>query len=119
MIKIFILEDDDNRIKQFRKNFINADLTIVKNSKDAIKILRKEFPYDYLFLDHDLGGKQMVASGNNTGYEVAKWLSKNKAKKPKFELYVHSLNKPGANNIIGILGYGVYIPFVWMKVINF
>jgi len=50
MIKIFILEDDDNRIKQFRKNFINADLTIVKNSKDAIKILRKEFPYDYFIL---------------------------------------------------------------------
>jgi len=34
-----------------------------------------------LFLDHDLGGKQMVASGNNTGYEVAKWLSKKQSEK--------------------------------------
>jgi len=42
-------------------------------------------PFDYLFLDHDLGGKQMVNSRENTGYEVAEWLSKNKLKKPKLE----------------------------------
>ena len=119
MIRIFILEDDDNRIRQFRKNFINVELTIIKNSKDAIKILRKQFPYDYLFLDHDLGGQQMVNSGKNTGYEVAQWLSKNILKKPKLALYVHSLNKPGADNIIAELGYGIYVPFIWTKVINF
>ena len=119
MIRIFILEDDDNRIKQFRKNFINAELTITKDSKDAIKILRKQLPYDYLFLDHDLGGQQMTKSGENTGYEVAQWLSKNALKKPKLGLYIHSLNIPGAKNMHDALGYGTHIPFVWQKVIKF
>jgi len=45
MAKIFILEDNDERIAQFRKNFRNADLTIAKESKKAIKILRKENPF--------------------------------------------------------------------------
>jgi len=112
MIKIFILEDDDNRIRQFRKNFTNAELTITKNSKDAIKILRKQLPYDYLFLDHDLGDKRMTRSDENTGYEVAQWLSKNALKKPKLGLYIHSLNTPGAKNMRGVLGYGSLVPFV-------
>jgi CheY-like chemotaxis protein len=119
VLRVFILEDDDNRIIKFRQNFINAKLTFAKKSKDAIKILQKQSPFDYIFLDHDLGGDQIVKSGENTGYEVAKWLSENKIKKPKYGLFVHSLNKPGADNMIGKLGYGTYVPFAWMKVIKF
>lgn len=119
MIKIFILEDNDERIIQFRKNFINAELTIVKKSKSAIKILRKENPFDYIFLDHDLGGEEMVQSGEGTGYEVAQWLAKNTLKKPKYSLYVHSLNGPGASNIINELKYGSRVPFVWTNTVRF
>ncbi len=61
----------------------------------------------------------MVESDGGTGYEVAQWLAKNALKKPKFALYVHSLNFPGATNIISELGYGSHIPFVWTKLISF
>ena len=119
MIKVFILEDNEERIAQFRKNFKNASLTITKESKNAIEILRKESPFDYIFLDHDLGGNEMVESGKGTGFEVAQWLSKNTLKKPKFGMYIHSLNGPGAENIIAELKYGQRVPFVWTKVVDF
>lgn len=119
MVKIFILEDNEKRIEQFRKNFINAQITFAKESKKAIKILQKCAPFDYIFLDHDLGEETMVKSGENTGFEVAQWLRKNAIKKPKFELYVHSLNKPGADNIISELKYGQYVPFVWQRTLKF
>jgi len=119
MTRVFILEYNEERIAQFHKNFKNATLTIAKKSKDAIKILRKANTFDYIFLDHDLGGTEMVTSGAGTGYEVAQWLSKNTLKKPKFSLYVHSLNGPGAENIIAKLGYGQRVPFIWTKIISF
>jgi len=53
------------------------------------------------------------------GMKWLQWLAKNALKKPKFALYVHSLNFPGATNIISELGYGSHIPFVWTKLISF
>jgi len=119
MVRIFILEDDNCRIRQFHANFKNAELTITDSSKEAIKILKKEKRFDYIFLDHDLGGKQMVDSGENTGFEVAQWLFQHPKKKPKFNLYVHSLNPAGRKNILGELGYGQAVPFVWSKKLKF
>lgn len=116
-MRILILEDDAKRHKQFKMNFIGHVLTIVETAHECIEALVKE-KFDALFLDHDLGGEQMVASGKGTGYEVALWLSKHIDYAPK-EIYVHSLNIPGALNMINVLsGVGIYAvraPFLWLN----
>jgi len=119
MVRVFILEDDQNRVRQFKANFSKCELTFTDTSKEAISILKKERRFDYIFLDHDLGGMQMVDSGKNTGYEVAQWISKHSSKQPKFDLYVHSLNPAGRQNILAELGFGIPAPFVWTKKIKF
>ena len=122
---IVILEDDPNRIRQFKEKigvasnlmiFTDVDPCIkyVKNNKDSI---------DMIFLDHDLGGEIYVDSSNhNTGYTMAK-----KIKEIYGDSYprtiVHSLNPAGVKNIMNILTDAEAIPFqtliksinVWLK----
>ena len=60
MKKILILEDDDNRILIFKRNysFCGYELVFVKHSNEAIEQLKNN-KFDFIFLDHDLNGKQM------------------------------------------------------------
>lgn len=112
-MKILILEDDLGRQEQFKKNLSKHDVTIVDNSKETIEKL-KNGKWDILFLDHDLGGQVHVPSGENTGYEVAKFLEENKQFQPE-NIITHSLNPVGAKNIIAALPKAVHIPFVWIE----
>ena len=112
-MKILILEDDLTRQRLFKENLIKHDIFITDSSKVAIWKLTKE-PWDILFLDHDLGGNVFVESGEDTGYEVAKFLEENKQYTPN-TVIVHSLNVVGAQNIISALPEAIYIPFVWTK----
>ena len=119
MIKILILEDDNERIKLFKRNFINAKLRIVKTVKHAIEELIDEIPHA-LFLDHDLGGHVMVESGGKeeTGYDVAKFLVENPQYIPQ-KIYIHSLNPSGQNNIKGLLPSAEIAPFIWGHEVDF
>lgn len=111
---ILILEDSDERIGQFRKNFINAELIIVKTSKEAIIELKNK-KFDIIFLDHDLGGKVFQTPGENTGYEVAQWISKN-LKDSK--VAIHSLNMPAVKVMKNCLPEAIICPFIWIKEID-
>jgi len=75
--------------------------------------------YDILSIDHDLGGKTYVESGEGTGYEVAEWLYENPDRKPK-EIYLHSLNSAGRKNMKNVLPESVEAPFAWknLKISN-
>ena len=75
-MKILILDDDWNRHKQFKKRFVGATTHHVETVGQCILALQMSC-WDALFLDHDLGGQQMVESGDNTGYAVAVWLRDN------------------------------------------
>ena len=114
-MKILILEDSHQRHHQFRINFIGHLLTIVETVPECIEALQTE-EFDAICLDHDLGGKEMVKSGDGTGYEVAVWLTKNKDRTPK-HLYIHSMNSTGAKNMKNVLesaGLSVtYAPGLW------
>lgn len=110
-MKILVLEDNFERQEQFRKNLVGHNVTITDSSKTAIEKLSSE-KWDVLFLDHDLGGLVHVPSGENTGYEVAQLLEENKQFMPKY-IIVHSLNEPGAKNIIRALSNAIHIPFAW------
>lgn len=116
MSKILILDDDENRHVQFANKYATEDLTHVHTSLDAIETLKNN-EYDYVFLDHDLGGLVMQESGDGTGYEVAEWISNNPDRKPIKMVILHSLNPPGRKNMCNILkAKGIDVmesPFLW------
>ena len=71
--------------------------------------------FDVLYLDHDLDGQSFQKSGENTGFEVAEWLSK----KPPFvfippEIYIHSLNPEGVKNMKRVLPDAIEKPYAWL-----
>ena len=111
-MKIFILEDDPERIKKFRRNLIGHELDITTTVDEGKKYINKK--YDLIFLDHDLGGHQMVDSGEGTGYElaalIADTVNKNSA------IIIHSLNHYGASAMHFCLPDAQRIPFI---VLNF
>lgn len=93
-MNILILDDSLTRLSTFRRKLIGAVVTCVERSKDCIKELEENGPFDYLFLDHDLDQKIYVPSGPGTGYEVALWLKNNPDKKPK-KIILHTCNEIG------------------------
>lgn len=112
MIRIFVLEDNKDRIYWFKRIFKDFDLTIAMSTKGAK--LRYNGVYDILFLDHDLGGEVYVDSKEeNTGAGFARWLMKDEDPYGVSfnQVVIHSMNPTGAKNIMGILEKGACISF--------
>jgi CheY-like chemotaxis protein len=98
MARILVLEDNQSRIKSFRLNFlVGNNLKVVETSREAIAALSSEV-WDWLFLDHDLGGQAFVESGPGTGYEVACFLEEHPDRKPA-HIVIHSMNPAGGDKI--------------------
>ena len=118
MLRILILEDDDNRIATFTKTLGGSHcLHIVKEAADAITILQTETeegrPYDVLFLDHDLGNETMVdMKEKNTGSEVVRWLVRTDLLLEQPYIFIHSLNTPAARVMERNLKYNDRFIFV-------
>ena len=117
MARILILDDDATRHEQFAKKYIGEELVHVTIAAEAINHLEYGPKFDYVFLDHDLGGLQMVESGDDTGYEVAEWLSRNDEFKPRNSVILHSLNPVGRKNMCNVLKKAninvIESPFLW------
>lgn len=97
MNKIFIIEDDAERIKWFRRNFKHCDLTIAESVTEAIEKFKP--PYTLIFLDHDLGGRQFVDSQDtNTGYEFLRYIL-GYYDFSYTDWIIHSHNPTGAHNM--------------------
>lgn len=100
-MRIFILEDNLNRIAAFRRKLIGHDVTVAETAQDAINILgsqknleTRESLFDLIFLDHDLGGEEGVSPSNrNTGSAVVRWMERERPHCPP--VIIHSHN-PGA-----------------------
>lgn len=114
MSKVLVLDDDITRLDSFKKNLIGHSICCVMTSKEAIEKLSSE-TWDYVFLDHDLGGQIYVDSGPNTGYEVAEWIYNNPDKKPK-NVIIHSFNEPGRKNMQNLIPDAVICPGAWDKI---
>lgn len=99
---IFILEDDDNRIKIFKEKLKEHKLDIFKDvNDDSIKAIQDNL-YGVIFLDHDLGGKVYVDSQEeNTGFQMCRYL--NKGRNNDSQIIIHSHNPVGAINIFNAL----------------
>ena len=116
-MNILILEDDKSRQDKFMQNTVGHIRLIVNTARDCIESLEEAVArlnsIDILFLDHDLGGHIMQASGPGTGYEVAEWLSQHPDRKPK-HIIIHSFCIHGAQNMLQVLPEGGYEPGVWL-----
>jgi CheY-like chemotaxis protein len=109
-MKIFILEDDSQRVVLFKKLLSGNNIIFAHKAQTAFEILKKDKVWDIIFLDHDLGGKQHVNSfEEETGYQVSLFIKKNGIKYN--QLIVHSLNYVGAKNISCVLKDCEIIPF--------
>lgn len=97
-MRIFILEDDFNRINMFIDAMSTHDVTIRTSVEGAIHAYAP--PYDLVLLDHDLGGEQMVDPSSVTGLGFAKWLAENAE---PIETYIHSYNPVGADAMMSVL----------------
>jgi len=116
-MKIFILEDDPNRMKTFKKALSGHSIDHATNCEEGRTIVSSN-TYDLIFLDHDLGGEQMVDSSHeNTGYQLAKFMKEN-GYNTEVPCIVHSCNPDGADNIASLLCHAVKIPFPFIDFIK-
>jgi len=129
MKTFFILEDDSNRMERFNSIFKKRfDKNYIIYSSDNVEkakaIFADHYPFDTIFLDHDLDNKIYVSSKEkNTGYSFATWMEENyKDSIKKQQIIIHSMNTVGANNIKSVLPNSSIIPFnvliksIWQKI---
>jgi CheY-like chemotaxis protein len=115
---IFILDDSPIRLAAFKRH-LNGEITTAQTASEAIQILSQR-DFDYIYLDHDLGGTPPCYYGvncdpdhPNTGSEVIRWMIQN----PKpYNVVIHTRNSviapKMAKNLLTIKGVTVFeIPF--------
>ena len=100
-MRILILEDSEERIKQMNRVLVGHEVVVMTTARDCIVALSNE-TFDVLSLDHDLGGQEMVESGPGTGYEVAYWLGQHPDRCPP-RVVLHTFNPVGRMNMAAVL----------------
>lgn len=116
-MNIFILEDDvEGRISLFKQKLAGQALFIAETAEQGIKTLKymlsKEIPIDYIFLDHDLGGRAFVEStDDNCGMRVAEFI---RDKAIQSTIILHTMNPVGAGNMKAILPDAEICPFPFL-----
>ena len=113
-MNILFLDDDEKRIDTFGKKIYPDFANIVTTASTAIQYLNSIPNWDFVFLDHDLGGEQLVDSNReDCGMEVVRWIVEHK---PNIEqIIIHSWNSPAGKEMVAKLrdaGYNAeYKPF--------
>lgn len=90
-MNILFLDDDPCRHKTFQQIMIGkGSITFVKTAVECIKQLEGK-TWDWVFLDHDLGGETFVGSDReDCGMEVVRWITEHKPEIPK--IIAHTAN---------------------------
>ena len=102
-MNILILEDSEERIEIFKKAFQTLNVYVATEVDECIQQL-KNTKWDFVFLDHDLGGKVFVDHNKEpTGYHVAEFLKNNPQYKPTKNIIIHSWNGSGIRNMKALL----------------
>lgn len=118
-IRILILDDSQERLDQFSKRLVGNMVIMCKTARSCINHLKQAGPFEYLFLDHDLGGLAHVDSRReDTGAGVARFLYANPQLKPS-KIYVHSFNEPGRKYIKSLLPEAIEAPGVWLQIVPY
>lgn len=100
-LSIFVLEDSCERLRAFSDAFVNDRMVVTNCAETAILFLNSH-KFDYIFLDHDLGGEVYVdINRKDTGSEVCREI--NDLNKDS-QFIIHSWNINGAENMKMTLG---------------
>ena len=102
--RVFLLDDDDVRIKWFLERLIS--ITIAKEAPDAIAILYSYPLFDFVFLDHDLG---LFTGTEGDGLQVAQHLARRGF--DGHNTVIHSTNAAGASAMKESLKCATVAPF--------
>lgn len=121
MRRVFVLEDDPYRIGVFQDACLGRhDLTLtdrLSGPRGAFAVYQP--PYDLIYLDHDLGGRQLVDSREEeTGAAFARWMPPAGDHQPV--ITIHSYNFDGARNMVRTLrekGYTKVIPWMFCQAV--
>jgi hypothetical protein len=111
-LNILVLEDEPGRWGKFVKNMSSGNNLVIVDKVEAAIAHLKEGGWNFLFLDHDLGGEILVESGPGTGYEVACWLEENQDMTPEVVI-IHSLNSNGVDKMKMAVKEAYVIPGSW------
>ncbi len=106
-MKNILIVDDEHYRHDFILSLIEKDSEVsichAYTYNQAIDALENaEVAFDYIFLDHDLGG-------NNTGYDLCKWILNCKMMGYELSIHdnsffvVHTMNPVGAKNMYQVL----------------
>lgn len=116
MKNFLILEDDIDRIVAYTNRIYTlwpeeSAITFVNHASLAIRYIANN-NYDFILLDHDLGGRQIDYNKENCGDIVADYLHDNPT---EAKVIVHSLNIPAATRMVGKIKNASHIPFLWLS----
>jgi DNA-binding NarL/FixJ family response regulator len=104
-MNILFLDDCPQRTKKFKRLLPMA--VTCETAQECIDLLPTE-DWDYVFLDHDLGGETYQSSDEfNTGMQVVRYIVDNPQNVQHF--VVHSLNYGAALNMVSLLREREYI----------
>lgn len=104
-----------NRIMKFKERFMNCgpawqgrppDVVYAKDIIEAKAKFQENWSrgYEFMFLDHDLGGRQMVGvEEDNTGSGFVRWMIEKNLLPPYCHFIIHSFNPVGADNMYNML----------------
>ena len=99
---IFVLEDDPERNQIILNRLSLKYPVVITNSSDLAIDILKRTKFTLLLLDHDLGGRQMVGSGEyDTGFRVAAAIPSTYNKDSA--AIIHSYNPTGAQKMFDVL----------------
>lgn len=114
-MRVLVLEDNGSRIRKFRRELVGNVADFARDADTALALIAAH-SYDLIFLDHDLGGEEMVDSGGaNTGYLVASRLARD-GKNGAAHVVLHSCNPAGAMMMALALPRAVSVPFVSLDI---
>ena len=100
-MKVFILEDDIERLRWFRDSLKGHEIEYTDNWIMADKLL-KENKYDRIFLDHDLGlaeGDTDINNGLTVARNIAGTINNDTP------VVIHTQNPVGARNMHAAIYY--------------
>jgi len=120
-MRVFVLDDDEERLKWFKRYFSKDQVDTALDVPSAIEMLDAN-DYDAVFLDHDLLPEHYGAKDHDdehSGYAVAHALAQEAKRQRSATIIVHSLNPDGALRMTELLhgaGYATdYIPFTMLE----
>jgi CheY-like chemotaxis protein len=103
-MKILFLDDDVTvRHALFKGHCGTHEVTYVTTVDEAINALDTSPRFDLIYLDHDLEDRVFVPPGPDTGYWVARHITKMPKSKHPSEVIVHSWNESAALKMLDLL----------------